>query len=72
MARRVIVADPSFGVRLRELRLRRGMSYRDFGTTSRSYVWELETGRKRPTPEIAAALDTATERRNVGKVVLVP
>jgi transcriptional regulator with XRE-family HTH domain len=59
MARRIIVADPSFGVRLRELRLRQGIAYRDFGTISRSYVWELETGRKRPTPETAAALDKA-------------
>ncbi len=59
MARRVITADPSFGDRLRELRTQRGMSMRDFGTISRTYVSELETGRKRPTPEIAAALDKA-------------
>lgn len=59
MTRREIVVDPSFGARLRELRSARRMSYRDFGTISRSYVHELETGRKRPTPEIAAALDQA-------------
>jgi transcriptional regulator with XRE-family HTH domain len=59
MARRVITVDPSFGIRLRELRIQRGMSQRDFGTVSRTYVSELETARKRPTPEIAAALDKA-------------
>ena len=61
MARREIVVDPSFGPLLRELRTTRGMAYRDFGTISRSYVHELETGRKRPTPEIAAALDRALD-----------
>src|SRR5262245_43688243 len=61
MTRREIVVDPSFTVRLRQLRLARGLSYRDFGTISRSYVHELETGRKRPTPEIAAALDKALD-----------
>lgn len=61
MTRREIVVDPSFGARLRELRIARRMSYRDFGTISRSYVHELETGRKRPTPEITAALDRALD-----------
>ncbi len=57
MPRRIIVADPSFGRRLKELREQRGLSYRGFGVISSSYVWELEAGRKRPTPEVAAALD---------------
>jgi transcriptional regulator with XRE-family HTH domain len=57
MPRRVIVADPNFGRRLAELRKQRGLSYRDFVAISPSYVHELETGRKRATPEIAAALD---------------
>jgi transcriptional regulator with XRE-family HTH domain len=60
MARRIIV-DPSFGRRLRELRTRRGLSLRGMSAAgiSRSYLSELENGRKRPTPEIAAALDRA-------------
>jgi hypothetical protein len=37
------------------------MTLRDFGTISRSYVHDLESGRKRPTPEIAAALDRALD-----------
>ena len=35
------------------------MSYRDFGTVSRSHVHDLEIGRKQPSPEVAAALDRA-------------
>ncbi|HEY4377294.1 MAG TPA: helix-turn-helix transcriptional regulator [Acidimicrobiales bacterium] len=61
MARRNIAVDPAFAARLRELRTARGMSYRDFDTISRSYVYDLESGRKRPTPEIAAALDAALD-----------
>ena len=61
MSRRDISVDPSFPTRLRELRTARDMSFRDFGTISRSYVHDLETGRKRPTPEIAAALDRALD-----------
>ncbi len=66
MARRVIAADPSFGDRLRELRTRRGMSMQDFGAISRTYIWdiwELETGRRRPTPEIAALSPPASRTR---------
>jgi len=59
--RRTIVVDPLFRQRLRSLRLERGLSVRDFPGISRSYVSELETGRKRPTPEIAAALDRILE-----------
>ncbi len=57
MPRRRIVVDPSFGPCLKQLRQQRGMSYRSFSVVSATYVYELETGRKRPTPEIAAALD---------------
>jgi len=59
--RRTIVVDPLFSARLRALRLERGLSLRGFPGISRSYVSELETGRKRPTPEIAAALDRVLE-----------
>jgi transcriptional regulator with XRE-family HTH domain len=59
MPRRIISTDPTFAARLRKLRTECGMSFRDFGTISRSYVQELESGRKRPTPEIAEALDRA-------------
>src|SRR5947207_6269558 len=59
MARRIISVDPSFGRRLRELRTRRGLSLRDLAEDgiSKSYLSELENGRKRATPEIATALD---------------
>ena len=63
MPRRRIVVDPNFAQRLRELRKRRGMSYRSFQVVSATYVYELETGRKRPTPEIAAALDKELDAR---------
>jgi transcriptional regulator with XRE-family HTH domain len=61
MARRIVSVDPSFGQRLREFRTRGGLSLRDLADAgiSKSYVSELETGRKRATPEIAAALDRA-------------
>ncbi len=59
MPRRDFTVDPTFGARLRELRALRGMSYRDFGTVSRSHVHDLEIGRKQPSPEVAAALDRA-------------
>ena len=59
MSRRRVIVDSAFAGRLRELRAARGMSYRDFGTVSRSHVFDLETGRKQPSPEIAAALDQA-------------
>jgi transcriptional regulator with XRE-family HTH domain len=59
MARRTVAVDPAFPARLRALRAARGMSLRDFGTISRGYVHDLESGRRRPTPEIAVALDDA-------------
>ncbi len=59
MPRRTVDVDPEFPTRLRELRTDRGMSYRDFPNVSHSHVHDLETGRKKPSPEIAAALDQA-------------
>jgi transcriptional regulator with XRE-family HTH domain len=63
MPRRVVVVDPSFPQRLRELLKRAGMSYRDLAKVniSRTYGWELANGKKRPTPEIAAILDRALD-----------
>lgn len=60
MTRRVTGADPSFGTRLRELREHAGLSLRHFAEIahySRTYLWELETGRKTPGPGTAVALD---------------
>jgi transcriptional regulator with XRE-family HTH domain len=62
MARRVTSADPSFGARLHELRERAGLSLRQLAELahySRTYLWELETGRKTAGPETAVALDAA-------------
>lgn len=59
MARRIIHVDPSFAERLKEMRTRQGLSYRDVQGVGHSYVHDLETGRKQPTPEIARVLDKA-------------
>src|SRR5256886_2030108 len=61
MPRRVVVVDPAFPQRLRELLDRGGMSYRNLAKVniSRTYGWELARGKKQPTPEIAAVLDRA-------------
>jgi transcriptional regulator with XRE-family HTH domain len=51
-----------FSETLRDLRSRRGLSLRTLGRAvhySGQYIWELEQGRKPPTPEAAAALDRA-------------
>src|SRR5437762_9342820 len=61
MPRRIAV-DPRFGARLRELRDQRQLSLRDLAELAhhgKSYISELETGRKKPTPEAAANLDRA-------------
>lgn len=53
-----------FAQRLGELRRHRGLSYREFGKLthySHTYLWEIESGRKQPTPHIAAKLDEALE-----------
>ncbi len=54
----------SFGRRLKELREQRGLSFRRLGNQihySHGYLWDLETGGKRPTVEVASALDTALD-----------
>lgn len=52
--------DPRFGARLRQLRTGRGWSLRQLAAAvpcSHVHVWELENGRKVPSPELAARLD---------------
>lgn len=61
MARPVAV-DPRFTAELRRLREQRGLSVRDLARAapvSKSHIHDLETGRRRPTMETAAALDRA-------------
>lgn len=61
MASRLAV-DPRFGAELRNLRERRALSVRELAKAapvSKSQIHDLETGRRRPTAEVAAALDQA-------------
>jgi transcriptional regulator with XRE-family HTH domain len=54
------LVDPRFGELLRRLRTERGLSYRDLAshaTYGKSYLHDLETGRKQPTPDTARRLD---------------
>ena len=54
--------DPRFPAAMRRLRHERGMSVRDLARLAffgKTYIHELETGRKEPTPETAARLDDA-------------
>ena len=56
------VVDPTFGVRLRELRTSRGLSLRQLATLayiSKSQISEWETGRRRPSLDLAQTLDEA-------------
>lgn len=56
------VVDPTFGVRLREIRLSRGLSLRQLGAlayVSKSQISEWETGRRRPSLDLAQTLDEA-------------
>ncbi|NGN92642.1 helix-turn-helix transcriptional regulator [Nocardioides sp. KC13] len=56
------VVDPTFGVRLRELRNSRGLSLRQLATlayVSKSQISEWETGRRRPSLDLAQTLDEA-------------
>ncbi|QDP94973.1 helix-turn-helix domain-containing protein [Microlunatus elymi] len=58
------IVDPSFGVQLRELRAARGLSLRELGLAayvSKSQISEYETGRRRPSAEMAGYLDQALE-----------
>jgi transcriptional regulator with XRE-family HTH domain len=60
MPRPVVIVDPSFRGQLHRLREERGWSYRDLGRAanySHTLLWEVETGRKRPTRAMAARLD---------------
>ncbi|GIH19748.1 helix-turn-helix domain-containing protein [Rugosimonospora africana] len=60
MAREIVVVDPSFRARLRELREERQLSYRALGALaaySQTHLWEVETGRRAPTREFARRLD---------------
>lgn len=62
MGRRATDVDPEFTATLRRLRDQAGMSYAALGAAARydrSYIWELEHGRKRPTAETARHLDDA-------------
>lgn len=62
MPRRMVIADPNFGPRLKELRGQRGLSLRRLGQQihcSHGYLWDLEAGTKRPSVSVAALLDAA-------------
>lgn len=62
MPRRVVIADPNFGFRLKELREERGLSLRRLGQQvhcSHGYLWDLEAGNKRPSLPVASLLDAA-------------
>lgn len=55
-------ADGDFGVVMGELRLASGLSLRRLGQRvhcSHGYLWELESGSKRPSAQIADLIDTA-------------
>jgi transcriptional regulator with XRE-family HTH domain len=57
-----VVVDPLFRQRLHQLRTDRGLSYRDLGKLtnySHTTLWEVEQGRKQPSPAMATRLDTA-------------
>lgn len=63
MARSVEV-DPQFGTKLRELRVRRGLSLKDLyriAHVSKSTLSEYENDRRRPSAEMAEHLDRALE-----------
>jgi transcriptional regulator with XRE-family HTH domain len=62
MPRQTVVADPAFGRHLKELRARQGVSLRRLGQLvhcSHGYLWDLESGTKRPSMSVAALLDRA-------------
>ena len=64
MSRRSVIVDPGFGRRLRELREDKGLSLRRLGKAvhcSHGYLWDLETGTKRPSVAIASLLDSALD-----------
>jgi transcriptional regulator with XRE-family HTH domain len=54
--------DPRWGHEMRGMREDRGLTLRRLGTLtaySHTYLWEIETGRKRPRPEVAMRVDEA-------------
>ena len=62
MSRRSVEVDPSFAGRLKELRQDKGLSLRRLGKTvhcSHGYLWDLESGTKRPSVAVALLLDNA-------------
>ncbi|MFV2083800.1 UTRA domain-containing protein [Micromonospora sp. LOL_021] len=57
----MIVVDPDFVRLMRRLRQEHGMSFRDLAKKayfSRSYLWEIENGKKQPSLHLVKALDT--------------
>jgi transcriptional regulator with XRE-family HTH domain len=62
MPRRVVVVNPNFASRVKELREQRRLSLRRLGQQihcSHGYLWDLEAGNKNPSVKIAALIDTA-------------
>lgn len=58
------VVDPTFGPRLREIRMSRGLSLRQLGALvymDKAQISQWETGRRKPTLDNAAILDQALE-----------
>ena len=56
----MVVVDPDFVRLMRRLRQEHGMSFRDLAKKayfSRSYLWEVENGKKQPSMHLAKALD---------------
>lgn len=61
---RPVAVDPRFGPELRRLRQEAGLSLRELSgpaLSSKSQILDLETGRRQPTMETAAALDHALD-----------
>lgn len=58
----MVTVDPRFPHLLKDLRHDRGLSLRELAARvhySHTYLWDIESGHKPPTPEIAEALDKA-------------
>ncbi|GAB3151572.1 hypothetical protein GCM10027290_41090 [Micromonospora sonneratiae] len=59
---------PSFADRMRQLRAERGLSIRALAKLTfhaKTYIHELETGRKQPTPQVAQRIDDALDAGGV-------
>ena len=62
MPRRTVVVDPEFGRKLKSSREQMGLSLRRLGQKihcSHGYLWDLESGTKRPSISVAVLLDNA-------------